>query len=150
MKYIKSFAFLLTQIIKKSFLNYKMKASQGRCRFRFAFTRLSCVTCFFCARLHGNHKWDSHGHMNTNSCCPSSSTPPPSPPRGNYTLFVQTMGFGFCGWGLIIVLWASHPGCDPHLFSLWGKWTSDLCHLTLLLRAERGSLASKVPTEHSR
>lgn len=85
--------------------------------------------------------------MATNICCPRSSTPEP---RGNYTLFVQIMGLGDCGLGAIIVLWASHPGCDLHLFSLRGKWTSDLCHLTLLPRAERGNLASKVPTEHSR
>lgn len=67
-------------------------------------------------------------------------------PRGNYTAFCLNYGI----LRLIIVLWASHPGCDPHLFSLWGKWTSDISYLTLLLRAERGDLACKVPTEHTR
>ena len=152
MKYIKSLAFLLTQKQKKkkSFLDYKMKAFQGRCHFRFAFTRLSCFTCFFCARCMGII---NETHMGIWTQIVAVLVPVHHhhhhPGVTTVSLFKQWV-FGVCGWGLIIVLWASHPGCDPHLFSLWGKWTSDLCHLTLLLRAERGSLASKVPTEHSR
>lgn len=47
-------------------------------------------------------------------------------------------------------VWDFHPGCDLLLFSLLGKWTSDLSYLTLLLRAERGNVAPKVPAEHAR